>query len=62
MPWIQDNIAENLTKFLNQIEKYEHKDDFRVGYEARQVSITEVCYPFNIIMMLYVLIGLVVNI
>ena len=52
MPYIQDNIAEHLTKFLNQIEKYDRKDDFRVGYEARQVSImiTEVCYPFNIIM------------
>ena len=36
--WIQDNIKEHLITFLSQIEKCDCKDDFRVGYEARQVS------------------------
>ena len=42
-PEIQDDIKDKLVAFLNQIEKSDCKDDFRVGYEARQVSITKIC-------------------
>ena len=41
VPWIQENIKKHLTKFLRQIEESDQKDDFRVGYEARQVLTIE---------------------
>ena len=33
------NIKDHLTEFLGFIDKSEDKDDFRVGFEARQVPI-----------------------
>ena len=37
--WIQEEIKTHLTKFLGQIEKDVRRDDFRVGYEARYITL-----------------------
>lgn len=41
IPWIQEDIKKRLKIFLRQIEECDRKDDFRIGYEARQVSSME---------------------